>query len=204
MTTMSRDRPPMSAAPGEARKRWLRVLPVLVVAILGVAVLSFATFGTFHRGARRAAAAGFPMPTFRLPVLDGGLLEGDTTFLSSDELKGHVVLLEYWATSCKPCIAEQPLLMELQDDYGDGGLRVVGVLDGGHPASAFDWLQGHHRERFLTVVGDERVARAGHVAGLPETLLVARNGQVIARFEGYSKERDPYLRQRVRELTTKR
>lgn len=53
-------------------------------------------------------------------------------------------------------------------------------------------------------MGDKKVARAGHVGGLPVTLLVGRNGQVTASFEGYSRERDPYMRQRVRELTTKR
>lgn len=122
---MSRERPLTNAVPGGARKRWLRPLPVFLMLALGAGVLWFATFSSFHRGVGGAAAAGFPMPAFRLPVLNAGLLEGDTTFLSSAELKGHVVLLDYWATSCKPCIAEQPLLMELQDDYGGSGLRVV-------------------------------------------------------------------------------
>lgn len=201
---MSRERPPTNAVPGGTRKRWLRPLPVLLVIALGAAVLCFATFSAFHRGVRRAAASDFPMPAFRLPVLNAGLLAGDTTFLSSAELKGHVVLLDYWATSCKPCVAEQPLLMELQDDYGGSGLRVVGVLENGRAASALEWLQAHHREHFLTVMGDKKVARAGHVGDLPVTLLVDRNGQVTASFEGYSRERDPYVRQRVRELTTKR
>lgn len=195
---MAEDQPP--------RRRGVRPLLVLILVAMGAAALWFGTFGTFRQEARQSqsGAGDLSMPTFRLPVLNAGLLQGDTTFLSSDELKGHVVLLEYWATGCKPCIAEQPLLLELQDDYGDAGLRVVGVLDGDDPEQALAWLQANHRTRFLTVVGDSSVARDAHVADLPVTLLVGRDGQVIERLDGYRKEHDPYIRGRIRELTVRR
>lgn len=201
---MGQDRGSKSAKSKETRTRKVRPLPILVLAAVGAAALWYVTFGTSHQEVRQSGPGGFPMPAFRLPVLNAGLLEGDTTFFSSDDLKGHIVLLAYWATWCKPCIAEQPLLMELQDDYGEAGLRVVGVLDNDQTKHAFEWLQTNHRERFFTVVGDKEVVHDGHVGGLPATLLVDRDGQVIERFDGYRKEREPYIRQRVRELTTRR
>lgn len=179
------------------------LLVVVALLVLGAAGLWFATSGVLHQAGRRAAA-DLPLPAFRLPVLDAGLLEGDTTFLSSSELTGHVVLLEYWAPSCTACVAEQPLLMELQEDYGAAGLRVVGVLDSDSTKATLAWLRAHRLGDFLTVVGDEKVVQAGHVGTLPTTLLVGRNGHVVERFQGYSSERDPYVRERVRELIVKR
>lgn len=179
-------------------------MAVVALLGLGVAALWLTTSDALRESVRQSAFSDFPMPTFRLPVLNGGLLRGDTTFLSSADLKGHVVLLDYWAVSCKACIAEQPLLMELQNDYGGAGLRVVGVLDNDRAEGALAWLRAQHREQFLTVVGDGKVARAVHVGSLPATLIVDRDGQVVGRFDGYSKGRDPYLRGLVRELVVKR
>jgi thiol-disulfide isomerase/thioredoxin len=65
--------------------------------------------------------AAEPAPDYAAAMLDG---QGD---LSLAALRGEVVLLNTWATWCRPCREEMPLLQQLRQDYGDQGLRVVGV-----------------------------------------------------------------------------
>lgn len=50
-------------------------------------------------------------------------VKGDSTYFH--QLKGQWLLLDYWSTSCKPCIKEMPYLREMQKQYQDKGLRVV-------------------------------------------------------------------------------
>src|SRR5664280_1219909 len=69
----------------------------------------------------------FPAPAWTLQDVNGKAV-------SSDQLKGKVVVLDFWATWCGPCRFEIPGYIELQKKYGDAGLAIVGVsLDRGGP-----------------------------------------------------------------------
>ena len=63
---------------------------------------------------------GMPAPEFTARTLSGKPL-------SSEDLLGRVVLLDFWATWCAPCVAALPELKDLQRRFGDEGLRIVGV-----------------------------------------------------------------------------
>jgi thiol-disulfide isomerase/thioredoxin len=173
---------------------------------IGVAVLVVAgglwlvTFGSFEQEIRYSVAGGDPLPSFRLAALDDDLLLGDTTFIASSELKGRVVLLTFWATWCKPCDAEQPGLLALQEEFVDDGLAVLGVLHKDRTEPALEWLRRKGRLDLTTVVGDQAFARAARVGGLPHTMLVDREGIVTEVFIGYRPERESYLRSAVQAL----
>lgn len=180
---------------------WKSVARILGVTALGGAGIWALTFGTFEQEMRQGGMpGGKPMPAFVLPELDEGLFEGDTTFVSSRELAGKVVLLSFWATWCKPCEAEQPSFLALQDEFGEEGLVVLGVLHRDRAGPALEWLHERNREVFRTVVGSVELGQAARVGGLPHTLLVDRHGVVSEIFAGYWPERDEYLRRRVQEL----
>src|SRR5262245_62874799 len=61
-----------------------------------------------------------PAPTFTLPDLDGKQMK-------SAELKGQVVVLDFWATWCGSCLAELPAFNDLHEKYAGRGVKVVGI-----------------------------------------------------------------------------
>src|SRR5438477_186992 len=63
---------------------------------------------------------GNQFPAYTTQMLDGGTLD-------LAQLRGRVVLLNVWATWCAPCRAETPALIDIQNQYRDRGLKVVGV-----------------------------------------------------------------------------
>ena len=155
---------------------------------------------SFEQEVRMSVEGGRPMPTFRLPLLTGGLFEGDTTFVDSEELRGKVVILAWWATWCRPCIAEQPSLLALQEEFADDGLVLLGVLHQDRPRAALEWLLENDRQDFRTVVGTRALAQSAGVGGLPNTALVDRDGTITEYFLGYWSSRDDYVHAAVQEL----
>jgi len=181
----------------------LRVARVALLVGLGASVLWLATFGSFEQEVRQSVAGGHPMPDFRLPILNEALLNGDTVFFDAGELDGKVALVAWWATWCRPCLAEQPSLLALQDEFGEDGLVVLGVLHEDSPERALTWLKENNRLHLKTVVGTPAFPRESHVGGLPNTVLVDRRGTVTELFLGHWPERDPYAREAVRRLIQK-
>ncbi len=179
---------------------WKSVARVAAVVFLAAGGFWLAIFGSFEQEVRQSVDGGYPMPTFRLPVLNAAFVEGDTTFVDSGDLEGKVVLLSFWATWCSPCIAEQPSLLALQDEFSDDGLVVLGVLHQDQPRQALEWLDENDRLEFKTVIGTRSFARAARLGGLPNTALINRDGMVTELFLGYWPDRDPYVRDAVREL----
>ena len=110
-------------------------------------------------------------------------LRGRTVRLES--FKGKVVLLNFWATWCPPCRAEVPDLVELQAQYADEGLQVVGVTCPPYSRAEIRKFVKRARVTYPILLGTEGLA--AKVAGtevLPVTLVLDRDGRVRATIEG--------------------
>ena len=95
----------------------------------------------------------FPMPAWTLKDVDGKPV-------TSDELKGKVVVLDFWATWCGPCRSEIPGYVELQKKYREAGLAVVGVSldqDGLEKVRKFIEEKGIN---YRIVMGDDNITGA--------------------------------------------
>jgi cytochrome c biogenesis protein CcmG, thiol:disulfide interchange protein DsbE len=104
--------------------------------------------------------------------------------LSLDQFRGQVVVLNFWATWCPPCVEELPSLMNLQDRMRERGVTVLGVsidVDG----DAYHRFLKLHNINFLTVRDPEqKVAGMYGTTGWPETYIIDRQGVLRRKFVG--------------------
>jgi cytochrome c biogenesis protein CcmG/thiol:disulfide interchange protein DsbE len=99
------------------------------------------------------------------------------------DFRGKVVLLNFWATWCAPCLTEMPAFNQWQKQYGSGNLQVIGVSMDDAPADVVS-LVARLKLNYPVVMGDEYLGAAyGGILGLPVTFLIDRRGRVQARYE---------------------
>ena len=110
------------------------------------------------------------------PALAGDTVQGGTVAL--DDLQGKVVVVNFWATWCKPCRVEQPDLVQLSNDYRDRGVEFLGVSERDDTAKARAWVK-EFDVPYPSIV-DEPGAWADDFAffGLPDTYVIDRRGSI--------------------------
>ena len=118
-----------------------------------------------------------PMPAFTFPTL-----AGKTWSLAN--ARGHVVLLNFWATWCPPCQAETPSLVKISNDYRKRGLEVVGIsMDNSNLTNVRAFVQHYHMPYpvLLPTVGSPVTAP---VQAFPTSILIDRDGKIAQAVEG--------------------
>ena len=111
---------------------------------------------------------------------------GDADPVSLDAFKGKVVLLNFWATWCPPCVAEMPDLNALQEQRGGADFTVLALsLDTEGPDVVTDFLDRHGLTRLAPYLGNGR-ATFDHfrLAELPTTLLLGPDGAIWGAISG--------------------
>ena len=104
--------------------------------------------------------------------------------LSIHGLRGKVVLLNFWATWCAPCLVEMPVFAKWQQKYELQGLRVVSISMDDDSAPVRRQLS-KMKLNYPVAMGDAALGeRYGGVLGLPLTYLIDRNGIVRAQIQG--------------------
>jgi cytochrome c biogenesis protein CcmG/thiol:disulfide interchange protein DsbE len=110
------------------------------------------------------------------PALAGDTVQGGTVALT--DFRGKVVVVNFWATWCDPCRAEQPELVRLSHDYRGRGVEFLGVTERDDTAKARAWVKDF-AVPYPSVV-DEPGAWADDFAffGLPDTYVIDRAGTI--------------------------
>jgi peroxiredoxin len=145
-------------------------------------------------GRPATVAVGQTAPAFAAPTL-----AGDTVSLA--DLRGQAVMLNIWATWCPPCREEMPGLEALQQQYGDQGLRVIGVsIDSRNAAGAVrQFLESNGITFTILHDADERVTGTFRTLGVPETFLIDREGRLVQRWIGKIDAESETIQSAVRE-----
>jgi cytochrome c biogenesis protein CcmG/thiol:disulfide interchange protein DsbE len=100
--------------------------------------------------------------------------------------RGKIVLLNFWATWCEPCLTEMPTFVEWQKQYGSRNFQVIGIsMDDAAPEVIA--TVSRLKLNYPVLMGDEYLgADYGGVLGLPVTFLIDRDGKIQARYQGTS------------------
>ncbi len=126
------------------------------------------------------------------PAASWTTLAGETQALES--LRGHVVLLDFWATWCKPCIKSMPELDAMYRDYQKRGLVVVGIsVDQGDDRAkkVKKFLSKNPVAYPIVIDGAEHSSwEAFNVAALPTLYLIDREGRIVERWIGLVDPKD--------------
>lgn len=166
----------------EPRRSPLRFLPLVVFALLAAVFLVRLFAGDASR--IPSALIGKPAPEFDLPALSGLGVQGLST---ADLRKGHVSVINIFASWCAPCRQEHPVLMSLAKDETLKGLGVelYGLSYKDEAANALNFLQGEGNP-FQRVGVDPagRTAIDFGVYGVPETFVVKGDGTIAYKFIG--------------------
>jgi cytochrome c biogenesis protein CcmG, thiol:disulfide interchange protein DsbE len=181
---------PESPSPGRRRSALGRAAElVLWVAVIGLVAWRF--------GPQIGAALGLrpgsePAPDFMVETLDG-----ETVRLS--DLRGQVVLVNFWATWCPPCRIEMPGFERVWQDYADQGFVIVGLsVDQGVRSDVVRWVEDRGLTFPIAFAPGAVVRSYGGANVLPTSILIDREGRIAHRVQGYYAE--PALRAAVRRL----
>jgi cytochrome c biogenesis protein CcmG/thiol:disulfide interchange protein DsbE len=167
----------VESSPTKRRRSWLAILPLVVFA--GLAAIFFIQLRSGEDSSFvPSVLIGREAPATNLPPLAGSDLPG----LASTDFKGHVTLVNVWASWCAPCREEQPLLMTLK---GDPRFRLTGLNYKDKPENALRFL-GEMGNPFAAIGVDEdgRTAIDWGVYGVPETYLVGKDGRILYKHVG--------------------
>jgi peroxiredoxin len=136
-----------------------------------------------------AIAPGAPAPAFQLR-------SSANTELSLNDLKGQVVLINFWASWCGPCRQEMPVLEQLYRKYKSAGVTLLGVNVEPKTADAEGFLKSTPVSFPILFDPDSKVSRLYEVSGMPSTVILDRSGKIRFVHQGYKPgEESEYLDQ---------
>ena len=147
-------------------------MPTTLTRRLALAALAIATLAL-------AACGNSPAPESKFVLLDGS---SQTT----QQLRGKVTLVNFWATSCTTCVAEMPQIVATYDKYKDKGYDTIAVaMQYDPPSYVVNFAQTRKLPFKVAIDNTGKVAEAwGDVKLTPTTYIVDKQGQIVKKYVG--------------------
>jgi len=142
-----------------------------LIALVGAAAIAVGvTLGVLQRA---------DTPQAQFVALAGGSF-------STADLRGRVVLVNFWATSCVTCVAEMPKMVDTWRKFAPRGYEMVAVaMSYDHPNAVAEFVRKRALPFRIALDADGAVARAfGNVSVTPTTYLLDRSGRIVAKYVG--------------------
>ena len=142
------------------------------------------------------SAAAAAKSQFTLPTLDGG------QFSLQEALKQGPVVLDFWATWCKPCIKALPKLQKIAEEYRQRGVGVYTVNTDGprNQPKVRPFMKRHRLELPVLLDHTREVMKQFQLSVLPATMIISTEGAVVYKHVGYKPGDETGLRDKLAEL----
>ncbi|MCB0339757.1 MAG: TlpA family protein disulfide reductase, partial [Bdellovibrionales bacterium] len=167
-STLSSTKTRSSIVRGPAPHGPTRPLNLYLVFIL-IALAPLFLFGCVNKPRETIEPGGTP-PGFKLQDLDGA-------FHSLDKYQGNVVLLNFWATWCVPCITELPSIQQLYAKFKESGFIVVAVAVDDNKESLIKFKEKYALTFPILLDTDGSVKSAYKITGVPESFVINQAGR---------------------------
>jgi len=143
------------------------------LALVAVAAVAIAVAATLAVGGKESA-----------PTVNYTLLDGSTH--SSDALRGKVVLVNFWATSCTTCVKEMPHVIETYQKYKDKGFETLAVAMSYDPPAYVANFAETRKLPFPVAIDNtgEIAKKYGQVQLTPTTFVLNKKGEIVKRYVG--------------------
>ena len=163
-------------------------------------ILAVELFLTAH-----TIATEIPVEKEKLPIFKGQNLVDDKE-IDLAKFSGHVLIVDFWATWCPPCVKEIPDFVEMYNQYKDKGLTIVGISVDADQKDVEKFIKEHKMTYPIVMVSEEikaafEKALDKPIRGMPTTLVIDRKGKIVSLHEGYT-EKEVFLKE-IRPLLEK-
>ncbi len=177
-----------------------RAAAASAIALPIIAILGFGL--TRDPGEIRSPLPGRMAPDFELPVFaigEGPLALGTQDTIRLSELRGNVVVLNFWASWCLECRFEHAALSNVAEEYEGRDVRFLGVLYNDSPDLGTRWIRDMGGQRYPSVNDPRKRAAIDYgLYGAPETFFVSKEG--IIAYKHVGRVTEGVLRQKIDSL----
>jgi cytochrome c biogenesis protein CcmG, thiol:disulfide interchange protein DsbE len=139
----------------------------------------------------KAAQPGLAAPTFDLPSTTPGQQ------IKLAELKGQVVYVDFWASWCGPCRKSFPWMNAMQSKYGAQGFKIVAINLDTERKLAQQFLSETPAKFAVAFDANAQSPKQYKIKGMPSSVLVGRDGKVIAVHSGFNAQSAKDLEQLI-------
>jgi peroxiredoxin len=162
---------------------------------LGLVLLLGAAPSADAKSPKDAAAAATPAPSFDLPARTGTV--------SSDSLRGKIVLVDFWASWCGPCQKSFPWLSTMYDRYSTKGFTIVAISLDKDRVAAEAFLAKHPTPFTVAFDPSGKTAKAYKVWGMPSSFILSPTGSILYSYSGFNPDHANQVEGMIREACAK-
>jgi len=154
------------------------ILIFLVIVGVGIIVLLQTKDSSFNLSGRPRLGKGVPAPNFTLPDINGKMV-------SLTDYRGKVVLINIWATWCRPCVEEMPSMEKLHQELKEESFKILAVSIDASGAKAVIPFMKKHKLSFSALTDTKGAIKSLYqTTGIPESVIVDKDGIIVEKIIG--------------------